>query len=146
MPYKEKNHEFQIGQLVELTQNVESVKGFFEKGDLVTVCDISIKGYGFEDDEGNKVIECGFDCCEKHIPEIRTDRLSEEVIKLISSGWKIMHPDKELDKSEIEWATGFANNGIKKYFKKQHVKIDVMDDLIDFLVLVNEIEIPERKQ
>lgn len=44
MAYKKKIHEFEIGQKIELTRNVESPVGFFEKGDILTICDLGSRG------------------------------------------------------------------------------------------------------
>lgn len=66
MAYVSKYPEIKIGDKVKLTMKVESMMGYFPEGDIVTVCDIDdMRGYGFIDEEGNKVIECGWHCCIK---------------------------------------------------------------------------------
>ena len=66
MTYTKNYQEIEIGDTVELTRKVGSLAGYFPKGDIVEVCDIDpIRGYGFIDSEGNRVIECGWDCCKK---------------------------------------------------------------------------------
>ena len=51
-----------VGKKVVLTEMKESMSGLFEKGTEVTITDKDHKrGYTFEDDKGNKIIEAGFD-------------------------------------------------------------------------------------
>jgi hypothetical protein len=65
MAYVKTVPEIKIGTKVRLTRKVKSIAGYFLKGDIVKICDIdAVRGYGFEDELGNKVIECGWHCCE----------------------------------------------------------------------------------
>lgn len=56
-----KNNESMIGKKVLLTECKTSLAGYFEKGSIVTITDISDRGYTFSDSEGNRIIEAGFD-------------------------------------------------------------------------------------
>jgi len=50
-----------VGKTVMLTQEKNSMRGKFTKGSVVTITDVDlIRGYTFEDEFGNKVIEAGF--------------------------------------------------------------------------------------
>lgn len=56
-----KNSKIQIGSRVILTVEKRSMAGFFEVGSIVTItAEDPERGYTFEDDEGNRVIEAGF--------------------------------------------------------------------------------------
>lgn len=56
-----KNYDNLIGEKVILTEKKESMKGYFEIGSIVTIVDVDpMRGYSFEDDDGNKIIEAGF--------------------------------------------------------------------------------------
>jgi hypothetical protein len=61
---KNYTEKFKVGDKVKLTKKVDSMAGYFPKGDIVEICDIDdTRGYGFKDEHGNRVIECGWDCC-----------------------------------------------------------------------------------
>lgn len=65
MGYISNTPDFKIGDIVELTREVEAIAGRFTKGSIVKIIDIdSTRGYGFTDSKGNRVIECGWDCCK----------------------------------------------------------------------------------
>lgn len=50
-----------IGETVQLTEIKESFFGYFEVGTVVRIVDYDpLRGYSFQDGEGNKVIEAGF--------------------------------------------------------------------------------------
>lgn len=56
-----KNYDNLIGEKVILTEKKESMKGYSEIGSIVTIVDVDpMRGYSFEDDDGNKIIEAGF--------------------------------------------------------------------------------------
>ena len=59
------NTRLVIGQKVRLTRDIEVMRGTMKTGTIVTVVDIDdihpSRGYAFEDKEGNKVIECGWE-------------------------------------------------------------------------------------
>lgn len=59
MPYV-KNNESMIGKKVILTEGKNSVSGYFERGDEVVIVDKNERGYSFQDEYGNSVIEAGF--------------------------------------------------------------------------------------
>lgn len=61
MGYKSNNINSMVGREVILTEDKRSVAGEFEKGSLVTITSVDCsRGYTFEDDVGNRVIEAGF--------------------------------------------------------------------------------------
>lgn len=49
-----------IGERVITTKKFSSCGGYFEKGSIVTIIGIGERGYDIQDDEGNKIIECGW--------------------------------------------------------------------------------------
>lgn len=56
-----KNSESKVGKTVILTESKESCGGGFEKGSKVKIThEDSQRGYTFEDENGNRVIEAGF--------------------------------------------------------------------------------------
>lgn len=61
MAYTKNIENLKVGDKVRLTKKLESMSGHFHKGDLVEIDEI--RGYGFKDEQGNRVIECGWDCC-----------------------------------------------------------------------------------
>ena len=51
-----------VGQTVKLTKEKTSLSGYFEIGTIVKITDCDqMRGYTFEDEKGNRVIEAGFD-------------------------------------------------------------------------------------
>lgn len=60
-------NNYKIGQKVILSRECSCLAGTtFEKGDVVTIADIDeIRGYGFVNDKGERIIECGWDCIER---------------------------------------------------------------------------------
>jgi hypothetical protein len=59
-----KNNSIEIGSNVKTTKVVSSMSGKFLMGSEVKVVGIGERGYDLQDSEGNKIIECGFDCIE----------------------------------------------------------------------------------
>ena len=60
MAYIKKNN-YLVGRKVILTEEKKSMIGKFTVGSVVTITEVDqIRGYSFEDEEGNKVIEAGF--------------------------------------------------------------------------------------
>lgn len=50
-----------VGAEVILTEEKRSMVGFFEKGTKVIITELDpVRGYSFEDEYGNRVIEAGF--------------------------------------------------------------------------------------
>jgi len=76
--------EYQIGQKVILSRKCSCLAGInFEKGQEVTICEIDpVRGYGFTDDDGNRIIECGWDCIEKAAVS-EDNPLSEEKLEAV---------------------------------------------------------------
>ena len=71
---------YKIGQRVILSRTCSCLAGtIFEKGDEVTISEIDpVLGYGFTDEEDNRIIQCGWDCIERvadEIPEESSDDL-----------------------------------------------------------------------
>lgn len=56
-----KNWSPKVGERVITTKKLESCAGYFEIGSEVTITGISERGYDIKDDEGNRMIECGWD-------------------------------------------------------------------------------------
>ena len=56
-----------IGDKVITTKKLENSAGYMETGTIVTITNISDRGYDLTDDKGNKVTECGWSCI-KQIP------------------------------------------------------------------------------
>ena len=63
MPYIKEKH-IAVGDDVVITKRLTSCGGTFTKGSIVKVTDIDTRGYSFKDEEGNQMVECGWDCCE----------------------------------------------------------------------------------
>jgi hypothetical protein len=64
MSYKRKNKNIEVGDTVILTKKVESCAGYFEINSIVKVIDIDPnRGYSFEDEYGNRIIETGWGNC-----------------------------------------------------------------------------------
>lgn len=57
-----KNCSPKVGEKVITTKNLSNFAGYMKKGSEVTVIGIGERGYSIEDDEGNKILECGWDC------------------------------------------------------------------------------------
>jgi len=61
MYIKAPKNSFSIEDRVVLTEEKEAITGKFTQGSIVTITGIDqMRGYDIEDDEGNKLIECGF--------------------------------------------------------------------------------------
>lgn len=71
--------EYTIGQRVILSRECSCLAGtIFEKGQEVTINEIDpVRGYGFIDDDNNRIIECGWDCIERAVEET-TEEISKE--------------------------------------------------------------------
>ena len=61
MAYVKNKNGFEIGDWVTTTKKVDSCAGYFEKGTKVKVIGISYRGYDLEDENGNRIIETGYD-------------------------------------------------------------------------------------
>ena len=84
---KNYTEKFKLGDKVKLTKKVA---GYFSKGSIVEICDIDdVRGYGFKDEQGNRVIECGWDCC--------TSEMASEMATT---------------KNLIKWQTALDNEGL----------------------------------
>ena len=57
-----KNWSPKIGERVITTRKLSNCAGYMERGTEVTITDIGDRGYDLVDDEGNRIIECGWDC------------------------------------------------------------------------------------
>ena len=73
-------NNYKIGQKVILSRKCSCLAGtIFEKGSEVTISEIDpVLGYGFTDEDGNYIIECGWDCIERvadEVPEESSDDL-----------------------------------------------------------------------
>lgn len=64
---------FEVGDRAITKRDVSSMTGYIKKGTVVTITDISARGYDLVDDSGNEIIECGWNCLE-HIKEEAYDR------------------------------------------------------------------------
>lgn len=53
--------KIKIGTKIKLTRNVSSMAGIMMKDTIVTVTNISTRGYDIVDDEGHNIRECGWD-------------------------------------------------------------------------------------
>lgn len=56
-----RNSDIKIGDTVKTTKVFSSFAGKFEKGSIVKVVGIGVRGYDIEDEYGNRVIEIGWD-------------------------------------------------------------------------------------
>lgn len=56
-----KNNTYKIGDWVPTTRVHESMAGKFTKGSLVKIADIGERGYSIEDENGNRVVEIGWE-------------------------------------------------------------------------------------
>ena len=66
-------HIFEVGDRAIITRDVNSMTCYIKKGTVVTITDISARGYDLVDDSGNEIIECGWNCLER-IKEEAYDR------------------------------------------------------------------------
>ena len=55
-----RHNSIKIGDIVKTTVKHENFAGYFEKGTIVKVIDITDRGYDIEDEEGNRIIEIGW--------------------------------------------------------------------------------------
>lgn len=60
MPYIPKKDSDIVGKRVVLTQEKQGFGGRFTVGSEVTITGVCRRGYTFEDEHGNRVIEAGF--------------------------------------------------------------------------------------
>lgn len=60
MAYVKTCNGFEKGQKVKTLRKFESCAGYFEVGSIVTIIGVGPRGYDIEDDNGNKIVECGF--------------------------------------------------------------------------------------
>lgn len=62
MVWEESKDIVRIGDKVKLTKDVSSFAGTLKAGTIVTVIGSNgYRGYDFQDDEGHKILEAGFD-------------------------------------------------------------------------------------
>ena len=50
-----------VGEKVKTTRRISAGGGYFEKGSVVTITAIGDRGYDVEDEDGNRIIECGWE-------------------------------------------------------------------------------------
>ncbi len=51
-----------IGDKIRLTKDITTMAGTMTKGTIVTcIGESGYRGYDFQDNEGNRILECGFD-------------------------------------------------------------------------------------
>lgn len=60
MSFHKTNNAIQIGDRVITTIKHDCLSGYFEIGTIVTVIDITDRGYNIQDDEGNRILEIGW--------------------------------------------------------------------------------------
>ena len=60
MGFIKKDYGKKIGDIIITTRELDSLYGTFEVGSKVKIIAISERGYDVEDDEGNQIIECGW--------------------------------------------------------------------------------------
>ena len=81
-----------IGDKVKLKKLLCSIGSYFEKGTVVTICEIDKeKGYGVMDDRGCKIIECGWDIGESYEDRVSIslaeyNKMVEYIKKLENAG------------------------------------------------------------
>jgi len=66
MTFVKTSPKIKVGDTVSLTKKIESLSGYFPEGSILKVIDIGTRGYSFEDEDGNQVVECGWGCCVLH--------------------------------------------------------------------------------
>lgn len=97
-------------------------------------------GYGFKDEKGNKVIECGFDCCQVVLPHELIDKVTEELVTIISKMYMIVNNRKSLSHSETGFVIDIVGSNAKKQFRKSKIKEPDLENLVRFLKAINKIE------
>jgi len=65
MAFVKYSNMFKVGDIVRTTEVHDNFAGYFEVGSIVTITGVSPRGYDITDEDGNKVLECGFDGFEK---------------------------------------------------------------------------------
>jgi hypothetical protein len=58
-------HGLEVGDTVILEREVSCMAGTFTKGSKVKIVGSSYRGYNIEDEEGNRIIEVGYDIGRK---------------------------------------------------------------------------------
>ena len=110
MAYIKHDNGFQAGDIVLTSRKVDSYAGYFEKGTLVCIVNISERGYDLEDAHGNRITETGFDSVEKIVFSIA----------LITGRVNIIHtPELRLKKSERKFNMIIKNE--KVYRKREGI-------------------------
>ena len=100
---------FQVGDRVELTQNISAMSGTMLKGTIVTITDVSNRGYDIKDDEGHQLIECGFDGFKAVSQDrIDEDKLAEDYLNQLGFPYTTS-ADEQLP-SYYEQAKGWIDN------------------------------------
>lgn len=56
----------QVGDVAVTTRVVETFGGYFEPGTQVTITEISERGYGFTDENGNRAVETGWNSVRRY--------------------------------------------------------------------------------
>lgn len=64
MAFVKDENSFKVGDWAVTARQVDSFKGYFEKGTRVKVIGKSCRGYDLEDEDGNKILETGYDSIE----------------------------------------------------------------------------------
>lgn len=57
-----KNWSPKIGEKVITTEKLSNLSGTLPKGSTVTVIGVDQRGYDLQDEDGNKILECGWNC------------------------------------------------------------------------------------
>lgn len=96
---------YKIGQKVILSRECSCLAGTtFEKGSEVTILDIDeVRGYGFINDKGERIIECGWDCIERAVgdtPKESNPYSEEELEKAKKVALKVF--EKSVDSTGIK--------------------------------------------
>ena len=61
MAFVNTTNKFSVGDEVTTTKKHESMSGYFEVGSEVTIIGIGDRGYDNEDNEGNRILEIGWE-------------------------------------------------------------------------------------
>lgn len=60
MAWIERKSNYEVGDKTATTRIIGNFSGYFEVGTEVTIVGISERGYDIQDNEGHKIIECGW--------------------------------------------------------------------------------------
>lgn len=98
MVWEESKDILKKGDKVKLTKDIKVMAGTMKAGTIVTVIGCTqMRGYDFEDDEGHRVIECGFKGFEKINPtnEKKVTKMEKYEFGVMSSKWSLEANDPE---------------------------------------------------